>query len=243
MKKQLTLLLFIVLGSMVYAQDTIPKPKATATTSVATVATPSSKKGLGFGLNLSTNGIGGQLAYSFFKSGKLMLRLEGRYLAYQQKKIKYNVSGANLLIDGKAEIGSVGAMVDYHPFSKSSFKLVVGYAMLLNQINGLAYTTDYYKLNDIIISPEVIGGFDLGININQGAYLGLGFGRAVPKKRFGMSLEVGAYYIGKPTVTFKASGMLAPSTSQESVIGNNMSGYNWLPMLNIGLNFRLGKIN
>jgi hypothetical protein len=241
MKKLLTLLLLIVFGSMAYAQDTIPTPAA-AVASIPTAIT-ASKKGLGIGLNLSTNGIGGQVAYSFFKSGKLALRLEGRYFAYTQNKIAYNVSGAHLLIDGKAELGSAGAMVDYHPFSKSSFKLVVGYAMLLNKINGIAYTTDYYKLNDIIIPPEIVGGFDMGISVKQGAYVGLGLGRAVPKKRFGMSLEVGAYYIGEPTVTFKAKGMFAPSTSQESVIGNNMSVYTWLPMLNIGLNFRLGKIN
>lgn len=242
MKNLFTLLLLTLFGSAVFAQDTIQKPKAPATTSVA-IATSPSKKGLGIGLNLSTNGIGGQLAYSFLKSGKLSLRLEGRYLTYKQNKIKYNVSGSSLLIDGKAEIGSAGAMIDYHPFSKSSFKLVVGYAMLLNQINGTAYTDQYYKLNDIVISPEVIGGFDMGIKVNSGAYIGLGFGRAVPKKRFGMSLEVGAYYIDKPTVTFKAKGMFAPTSSQESVIGGNMATYNWLPMLNIGLNFRLGKIN
>ncbi len=242
MKKQLTLLLLIVFGSMAYAQDSIPTLAAPVAASNPTAISPS-KKGLGFGINLSTNGIGAQLAYSFFKSGKLSLRLEGRYLTYNQNKIAYNVSGAHMLIDGKAELGSAGAMVDYHPFSKSSFKLVVGYAMLLNKINGIAYTTDYYKLNDIIISPEVIGGFDIGISVKQGAYVGLGFGRAVPKKRFGMSIEVGAYYIDKPTVNFKAKGMFAPTSSQESVIGGNMAAYNWLPMLNIGFNFRLGKIN
>lgn len=241
--KQLTLLFLTLFVSAAYAQDTTKtKTKATAPTSAATATTPS-KKGLGIGLNLSTNGIGGQLAYSFFKSGKLMLRLEGRYFNYEQNKIPYKVGGANMLINGKANLGSIGAMVDYHPFSKSSFKLVVGYAILYNNINGIATPKDSLKMEDVVITPEMIGGVDLGIKTSQGVYVGLGFGRAVPKKRIGLSIEVGAYYIGKPTVTFKTTGMLAPSSTQESVIGSNMSEFNWLPMLNIGINLRIGKIN
>ena len=175
MKKQLTLLLLIVFGSMAYAQDSIPTPAAPVAASDPTIIT-SSKKGFGIGLNLSTNGIGGQLAYSFFNSGKLSLRLEGRYFNYEQNKIPYKVGGANMLINGKANLGSISAMVDYHPFSKSSFKLVVGYAILYNNINGNATPKDSFKMEDITLTPEMIGGVDLGIKTSQGVYVGLGFG-------------------------------------------------------------------
>lgn len=197
---------------------------------------------LGVGLNLSTNGIGGQLAASFLKNGKLAARLEGRYLTTSLNNYEAAVSGTKLVANATVKLGSIGAMVDYHPFG-NGFKLTAGYALLLNDISAVAITKDSTKYGDISIPPNEVGDISFGLSVKPSPYIGLGFGRAVPKKRFGFTFEIGAYYTGAPEVTFKSTGMLEPTSANEPILRENLSGLTWWPVMNFGFNFRLGKID
>ncbi|MFZ4797876.1 MAG: hypothetical protein ACOYMA_10300 [Bacteroidia bacterium] len=240
MKNLLTLLLLIVFGSMAYAQDTNPTPPAPAAASNPTTNSVS-KKGLGIGVSLSTNGIGAQISYSLLSSGKLILRAEGNYLNYNLKDYKTNFSGKNMVLNGSIKFGSAGLYADWHPFG-NSFKMVLGCAVLLNSINSVAQLKDSIKQGEIMISPSEIGKITFeGKPTSVAPYIGLGFGRSVPKRRLGVSFEVGTYFIGEPSVSFNADGMLEPTSSQETVLSNNLKEYKWLPKLSIGINIKLTK--
>ncbi|MFN4082582.1 MAG: hypothetical protein ACK4K9_03020 [Bacteroidia bacterium] len=201
-----------------------------------------SKKGFGIGINLSTNGIGGQVAYSFLNNGKLNGRLEARTLSLKMNDYEADINGTKLVADVTVKLGSVGAMIDFHPFG-NAFKVTGGYAILLNDISGLAITKDSTKFGDISIPPDEVGTISFGMNVKGSPYIGIGFGRAVPKKRFGFTFEVGSYYTGAPNVTFKTTGMLEPTSANEPTLRKNLSGLTWWPVMNLGFNFRLGKIN
>jgi hypothetical protein len=241
MKKQLTLLLLMVLGSMVYAQDTIPKPKAPAKASVTADATPS-KKGLGIGLLSSTNGLGGHLSYSFLSSGKLIARLEGGYLNYTLKDYGFKFGKTSMLVNGPLKFGSVGLYADWHPFG-NSFKLTGGFAYMLNNISTTSYLKDSTKQGDITIAPNEVGSIAIELKPNAIApYIGLGFGRAVPKHRVGVSFEMGMFYIGEPEVKFVTTGMLTPTgLTEEKKLRANMSEFKWLPKLSLSINIKLTK--
>lgn len=215
----------------------------TPTTSVArkdTLKYPG-RAGFGLGINFSTNGPGIDLAKSFGKKGRLAVRLAGNYMAIGVKDYIFKLDQTELVINADIKLGSLGAIIDLHPFA-NAFKISAGYSVLLTEVKVTALTKDSTKQGDVMISPAEIGQIDAGITIKPSIYLGMGFGRAVPRKRVGFTFEVGAYFIKHPDLSFKVSGMLEPTSSQEKVLQDNLSGLSWLPVMNFGMNFRLGKL-
>jgi hypothetical protein len=241
MKKQLMLLLLMAYGSITYAQDSTPKPNTIPQTSNSTNASPS-KKGFGIGLVLSTNGFGGHLSYSFLNSGKLTARLEGNTLNYTLKDYDFKFGKTEMLVNGPLKLGSVGLYADWHPFG-NSFKLIGGFAYMLTNISTTSYLKDSTKQGDITIAPDEVGSIVMVLQPNAIApYLGLGFGRAVPKSRVGVTFEMGMFYIGEPKVSFITTGMLTPTgITEEEKLKENMSQFKWLPNLSLTLNIRLSK--
>jgi len=241
MKKQLMLLLLMVYGSISHAQDSPAKSNAMANTSASTNTSPS-KKGFGIGLVSSTNGFGGHLSYSFLSSGKLIGRLEGNTLNYTLKDYGFKFGKTDMLVNGPLKFGSVGLYADWHPFG-NSFKLIGGLAYMLTNISTTSYLKDSTKQGDIIIAPDEVGSIVMEIKPNAIApYIGLGFGRAVPKGRVGLSFEMGMFYIGEPKVSFITTGMLTPTgITEEKKLKENMSQFKWLPSLSLSLNIKLSK--
>ncbi len=196
--------------------------------------------GIGFGINFSSNGVGINLAKNLTQKGRFAIRLYGTYMPYSIKNMAFDLDKTALVINADIKLGSIGAILDIHPFG-GPFKISAGYAMLLTQINATALTRDSTKQGDIMIPPDEVGKITTGITFNPSPYVGIGFGHAVPRGRVGFNFEFGAYYVGQPKLDFKVSGMLEPTSSQESVLQNNLKGLSWLPVLNMGFNFRLTK--
>ncbi|MBC7383908.1 MAG: hypothetical protein H7296_13135 [Bacteroidia bacterium] len=203
--------------------------------------TNSNKIAWGAGVNFSTNGIGVQLSGAITNNNKLIGRISGSYLQYEFKKIEYDVSGTKLSSNVKLTFGSVGGYLDWHPFG-NAFKLTGGVAYLLTNMKGSAYVRDSVKQGEITLNTASVGNIQIGVDTRVIApYMGIGFGRAVPKNRLGFGIEVGTYYIGPPRISFICTGLLEPTSDQEEVLKKNMQQYQWLPQLMININFRLTK--
>lgn len=250
-----SLLIAFCFWSNLYAQQAnpvspsgVPVKDTLSPTSPATLRMDSSSKntptanraGIGFGINFATNGLGIDLAKNLTQKGRLALRLSGNYLPVSVKNQEFTMDQTALLINADVKLGSIGAILDIHPFG-GAFKVSAGYSILLTEISATAITKDSTKQGDIMIPPAEVGIIKTGITFKPSPYIGMGIGRAVPKRRVGFTMEVGAYYIEQPKLSFKATGMLEPTSSQESVLQNNLKGLSWLPVLNMSLNFRLSK--
>lgn len=198
--------------------------------------------GFGLGVNLSSNGYGLNLARTLNKSGNLILVLDYKTMNTSIKDYAYVVSGQTLLINADVTLGHLAGFIDWHPF-KNSVKIKAGYAILKTGVDVKAGMRDSTKQGIIMMAPSEVGDITTGITFKPSVYLGLGFGRAVPKKRVGFTFELGGYYVGKPDVKFATTGMLEPTSANEPKIQDDLSGLSWLPYLNMSLNFRLGKLN
>lgn len=200
----------------------------------------------GVGLNLSTNGIGIQLAHSILKNGKLLARFEGRYYHADIHDHEISIDGIKMLVNGFIKRGSIGILIDYHPF-KNSFKLTTGFSVLLNEVSNVVKRKDSVQVGNIMISPDEIGSINLDYHIQPSPYFGIGYGKAIPKKRFGITAEIGFYYTNIPKINYQSSGMLGPTTPSNvtvnNVFVNDFYTLPVLPVFNLGLNIRLGKIN
>lgn len=127
------------------------------------------------------------------------------------------IEGVNVpsTIDMEGSIKRVSGelLVNYYPFKKGAFFLTAGAYFgggTLLKINGLS---DELKelvaeagkagvvIGDYTIPVDENGNVSGGLKVsNFRPYVGLGFGRAVPKKRLGVMFELGVQFHGKPEV-------------------------------------------
>jgi len=240
MKNLFTLLLLMVFGSMAYAQDTNPTPPAPVAASDLTTKT--NNINYSWGIVLGTNGPGIQLAIQFGKKSNMALRTNFTYLPITYNGYSLTQGTYTFKTETKATIGGASLIFDYHPF-KNGFKLSFGGSYLINKYNAKGYLGDTLFPADIYITPEQFGNLSTEITIQKIVpYVGIGFGRAVPKKRVNFGLEIGAYYVGTPNISLKTTGMLEPSQSNEAQFKKDAEKYgSILPQLTMHLNFKIGK--
>ncbi len=223
----------------------------TQATNDSLLAKPSN--GISTGMLFSSNGLGIHLSKTLGQKGICALKLSASYLPYTLNNFVINVDGSNinlnansstgfkLKLNGKIELGSANLSAEIHPF-KNAFKITAGAALMVSRIDLIATPRDSLKQGDVSLGPDEQGEIFFGLTVpNLCPYLGIGFGRAVPKKRVGLNFEIGSYYIGSPKLAFRTTGMLEPTSSEEKKLNNNLKTYYALPVITLGINIRLSK--
>lgn len=197
--------------------------------------------GWGLGLRLSTNGPGIELGKRLTKEDKLFARVYYTKFSTAMNNLEIPFDGNVVKANVEIELGGAAMLLDWHPF-KNAFKISAGLGYLQLGVSGGGKLRDSSKIGLIPISPEELGEINASISPKKIApYVGIGFGRAVPKHRVGFGFEIGTYYIGEPEVSFKTTKLLEPSSSNEAVLKSNMSAYNWLPQISFNLTIKLAK--
>ncbi len=213
----------------------------------------SNKKNTSIGILGTTNGFGIQLAQQMGAKQKLAIKLSGTHFLYSinnqvvtidGKNIYFfgnSLTGTKLIVNGKINFGSANMILDYHPF-ENALRISTGCGMVFSQINFIATPRDSLKQGDISIGPEEQGNILYNLKTQLICpYLGIGLGRAIPKKRFGFNFEIGTYYIGAPKLSFKTTGMLEPTSSEEGKLKKNLKNYYLLPMVSFTVNIKISK--
>ncbi|MFM8514482.1 MAG: hypothetical protein ACKOBI_12230 [Bacteroidota bacterium] len=210
------------------------KDKASGTTST---------RRLGIGLHGGLIGVGADLGYQI----NPMLGVRAKYSAlpvdailgavgYKMPK-ELNFKGTNLWVDVvTAKLDHADLIVDFHPFL-NAFRLSAGLGIFSgNQIKVTANFLDSTKFGEITFTPDDIGSLGLNWVLNTvNPYVGFGFGRAAPKNRLGLGLDLGAYYIGPPKPEILATGMVKRTSEQSATLQENLKDFQWLPVLSFRL--------
>lgn len=133
-------------------------------------------------------------------------------------------------VTGKFSRTTFDVKLDCYPFGNSSSFFVTGGLSFgggdLLAISGhsdqlkqeIATGKSYgIEIGDYNIPVDENGDVNGGIKVkNVRPYLGLGFGRLIPKKRFGVRFELGAQFQGSPTVYADGVGDLNKVIGQET---------------------------
>lgn len=180
---------------------------------------------LSLGLSLGTDGIG------FDVSAPMTSHFAVRAGATFMPKIKYNTSvniGSSTTflpgvtevdIQGKPQMGNFHLLFDYYPFKKSSFRLTAGAYIGKKAIATVANTkpflkedywgsagielgqpTPIYNQYSVISDNEGNIKLDMTTNVFK-PYIGLGFGRAIPKRRVNVTFDMGVQFWGTPGIS------------------------------------------
>ena len=200
------------------------------------------------GISLGTDGIGIEVAapltYNFAVRAGYNFMPKLKYSKnIDLKNNDGTVPGAFLTpeaeLEGKLNMGDFKLLVDWYPFRKSSFHATAGFyiggSKLVDVYNKEPFmNADYYGKAGINLGdenftyslyPENDGNVKAELKVNSfKPYLGVGFGRAVPKGRIGVQFDLGVQFWGAPEVW----GNMHYQTSEGTVTRYEKIHQNWI---------------
>ncbi len=192
--------------------------------------------GWALGVKAGTAGYGAELSKKLSRSFDLRL---GYAMLNTAQNLELDVDKRTLIVDADLALGIPSAKLDWHP-GAASFRFTFGAGMPNNTIGLTGKLKESLTYGEIVVSPDELGVFAMDIKWNKVApYIGIGFGRNVPKKRVSFTIDMGAYHIGSPKVTLNPTGMISPTADQASVFEGNMVDYKWHPVLNFQFNVKI----
>ncbi len=243
MKNLLLLLIFAT---------TLPSVQAKASNSVDSTLIVTKRK-TSIGLQAGSNGFGFQLAQGFATKKNLSFRINAHYFRLPLNNDVITIDGKAILLggnygkgfrlnlNGEALLQSANMALDFHPFN-NSLRLFGGVGLMYSKIDFTATPSDSLRQGDVSLSPDEQGNIYFLLKTQRVCpFIGVGFGRIFPNKRVNFSADFGTYYIGSPKLRFYTTGMLEPTSAEESKLRNNLKNYYLLPYLTLSINIKISK--
>jgi len=188
--------------------------------------------------------------------------LQDPTITSELEKLKLPVNPRNIStdIDATASLGLINGklLLDFYPMKNGSFHLTGGLYIGAGKLvkiegkmqeaydvlrvmkkNGYDFFNDEFIDGSNILAKDIMNlNGAIGINSVK-PYFGLGFGRAVPKRRVGFCMELGAFYQGNPKLSSENANI-------QKLIDNNLSDVTELlqkisiyPVLSFKLNVKI----
>lgn len=201
----------------------------------------------GQSVSMQVGSLGPVLFYNqaLSRSHRLNGRVGGRYVAYRKLVRIETAPESYLTIAPDFVIGIAQADLKWYPFRSSSIFVAAGLGYTWHPNIGLVITANNtLNLGGLELTPEDVGTISLGVRWHPVVgYAGWGFGRAIPRRRFGVGFEMGVYYLGRPTVQLDYEGFLETTNLSEQVpiVERNLSNYRYLPSLSLTLSYVLNR--
>lgn len=188
-------------------------------------------------LHLGSQGVGAELKYNFYK--KFSARFGVSIVPIEVNNI---ISLDDVNTDDKfsAKFTNLHLLFDY-PVIGQGVRVVAGGAYFLKAKGAIARTAKEGEgFGDVTYTPEQLGTLTANIDWKGFApYAGFAFFRAFPKKRWNVTLDMGTYYLATPKTSFTSTGMLSVDEKSRQQFQSNMSGYRWMPVLQLNINYKL----
>jgi len=181
---------------------------------------------LSAGLTLGTTGVGIDVAAPVTEY--LQVRAGYNYFSGFKYKddVNYRAKGkpGKTEVEGKNYLSTAHLLLDVYPFRTVPFRITTGFYLGTDEIIKAENTipvTAFDKGEGLLIGDYIVGFDDDGfakatIKVNKfRPYAGIGFGRSVPRGRFGVSGDLGVQFWGTPKVYEKQTGMDLEATKDD----------------------------
>lgn len=158
-----------------------------------------------------------------------------------------NYSKRDVSTDVDAKSTNISLLFGWTPFVNyggffRSFNVQLG-AAYFTQLNGtmVSRLKDPYQYGDILVKPDLVGTITADVNWKKtvNPYAGIGWSNIVIDNRFSMNVDLGMYYLSKPTVSMQATGLLEENVNNAATVQRNVENYRYLPRVEIGFSYRL----
>jgi len=198
-------------------------------------STKATRKPMSLQVLVGSPGIGANFRYVLNKT--VGFRLGGSY-AQAGINDKINMDGFNSNNRASGKFNTAHLLIELMP--QKFFRVVAGAAYLANAEATIHFEPkDAQSFEDITLTPQEIGTLDFQMDWGTFApYFGFGAGRGIPKKRFNVNIDFGAYYLSPPTVTAIGTKLLTNNDANAVIIQNNMKEYRFMPVAQLNFNFK-----
>jgi hypothetical protein len=174
------------------------------------------------GVSAGTDGIGFQVAAPL---GNLVtMRVGYSFMPAFKYKKTFDIGNDpaftthDLDLEAKLKMNQFSLLFDYYPFTHSSFRLTAGAYIGNNKIVNAYNKTPFVEASQwgtagiqlaeggnvydkYTIVTDKNGNIEANLKVNGfRPYIGIGFGRSVPRKRIGLSFDLGVQVWGTPKV-------------------------------------------
>jgi hypothetical protein len=230
------------------AMDPTITPVRTAVVDTAVLKLPDTyfqKPHWAIGLTVGSNALFGlDVAYSI--NPMFNVKLGYNYLDVVYKNLTPVFKAVKLPEELSGEMkmaqSHIALTAEFTPTRSKKIRLAVGGVFFLkNEISGNVFYNKDLKLNDMVITASEVG-FIKGTYTTASKiapYIGVGLGRTVPKKRIGLTLDLGAIYKGEPVLDIVATGLLKGNENNEAILNRNFKPLQWYPVMNLRLAVKL----
>jgi hypothetical protein len=183
------------------------------------------------------------------------LRAEYAYLSYRfdvTRDVKtYEYAGIIQTMKGKLnaniQMSRIGLLLEYLAVPSGKVRLIAGVAYFPNKTLKLGASLDGFPLGDLKLTPDDIGYGTISFAFDRqlSPYLGFGLGRLIPKKRWNVSFDAGAYYLGNwrvTTIEVKEGIILDEIRKNAPIVQRNLNldtRNKLLPSVNFRIGYRL----
>jgi hypothetical protein len=190
-------------------------------------------------INMGTQGIGAEFAFGVLPA--VSLRAGADFIPVSANNV-FSVSGFNSDSRASASFSNVHLLADFVPFKGApGFRLVGGAGYFVNAKGKITIQPkDNYTYGDITLNKDQVGNLNMDVNWKGVApYLGFGLLKAFPNRAFNVNLDLGSYFLKRPDAAITATGLLAGNESQSAQLQRNLSGYRFLPVVQLNFNFKI----
>lgn len=197
--------------------------------------------GFSLGVAGGTLGFGAEMAYAV--NPQLAIRL-GAYGG------SYGVDGeeSGIEYDGDLDLSSVGAYVDWHPFS-GAFRVTAGWFANDNELKGTGVPEDgdVFEIGDDTFTTEEVGQLNAKATFgNSAPYLGVGWNFFGTDGGFGLGLDLGVLFQDSPDITLTSTGgsfsdepQLQQALADEAAqLEDDVDKYDLYPVASLSVSYR-----
>ncbi|MBB5396715.1 hypothetical protein [Mucilaginibacter sp. AK015] len=189
-------------------------------------------------LLLGSQGIGADIKYGFLP------RLSGRVgFGIIPVNAGRNFHFSSFKVHGQltSRFSNLHLLADYSPFATQSIRIVGGASYLIKgNANVIISPTRGYDIGNRSVTKDQLGAVYANADWKGLApYLGVALFRDFPDKIFNVNLDIGSYYLSSPATSFTGTQLLSDNDDNAKQFNKNMSGYRWLPVVQVNFNFRL----
>lgn len=197
------------------------------------------------GLNAGTTGIGGEITTNISK--KIAVRLGVNTFSYNDSGI-YDEDEPSVSYSGGLSQNNISLLADFYPKNRG-FRLSAGvyyqnFDITASAVPNESFTFNEGADNEKTFAPDRMGRLDVAIEYPRRLmpYAGLGFGNPIGNgSALKLNVSLGVLYSGAPELTMVGDGLISPTTDQAINFQNGLNEFEWFPVFNLGLSYRIIK--
>lgn len=159
----------------------------------------------------------------------------------------FEADTSDINYDLKVDLLSFPAVLDWHPFKKSDFRISAGILINQNEAELKGSSQASYTIGDNVYNASDLGTLSGKVDFNKLApYVGIGWGNAVGRnENWSFSCDFGVVFQGEANIDLAASGPISSDPAfqadlarEKKELEDELDDYKYYPLISLGVTYK-----